>query len=341
MLIGSKPSTKHYTIDPVSDIATKGKVEMAYEYESQTIPVENIDDLYGAIDYVRENDKAYIIRGLGQADYQAKVRRTLVIDNDHNQPNFMEVGSAWVCCDFDQYEVSSDINRTSIDAVEYLIDTYLPKQFKDVTYVYQWSASAGLEYKKQQVKSGTSVHLFFYLDSILNNLKLKAWFKKQEKEGFDISTFNTVTPIFVNTNVVKDPRIIDVIEEKNKFGLVRKLKNIVQVPNIQLKSNVPTSANQQLSIDTQDKILQALNSVGAIYKRGQGYYKLWHRGEGSKGDWFVYTKNLKVVHHHVKKSMSTQLWLEEYWGLVIQIEQIQINARTILGIKDLDNNYKI
>lgn len=339
LLVGDKASTKHYTIDPVKDIATKGKVEMAYEHSSYTLPVENIEDLYNAIGIVRDTPNAYIIRGLGQSEYQEKVRRTLFNDGDQTQPNFMEVGSAWICCDFDSYEVPDIVPRTSKLAMEYLIQNYLPKVFHNVSYIYQWSASAGLEYKSQQVKPGTSIHLFFYLDSLLTNDKFKTWFAKQIKNGFDKSTFNTITPIFVNTNVVKDPRIIDIIDETDKFGLIRKLSNVVTVPNIQLKSTtsalMPVTRVKQQSVDTQNAILSALNSVGAIARRGQGYYKLWHPGEGSRGDWFVYTKDMRLVHHHCHKSMRVDIWLESFWGLTT-VNLGLINP--VRGGSDIRNN---
>lgn len=329
MLVGDKSSTKHYIIDKESDIAQKGRVEMAYEHESYTLPVENIDDLFAMIKIVRNTENSYIIRGLGQKEYQTKVRRTLYLDDAENELNFMEVGSSWICCDFDNYEVPDNINRTSKEAIEYLIENHLPKQFMDVSYVFQWSASAGLEYKLQQIKPGTSVHLFFYLDTLLTNEKMKVWFSKRIEEGFDRSTFNTITPIFVNTKIIKDPRIIDIIPEEDKFGLVRKESNIIKVPIIKICPKKPITACQTISIDNQNKILQELNIVGAIFKKGQGYFKLWHPMEGSRGDWFVYTKNLQLVHHHVKKSMRIDKWLKQFWNVSIELDVYEICSKKI------------
>lgn len=316
MLIGDKPSTKHYRIDEKTNLAKKGVVEVSYLHESLTIPVENIDDLYCAIDYVRSVDNSYIIRGLGQKEYDTGVRRCLWKDDACTDPNFMEVGSSWICCDFDQEEVPEDIERTSMEAVEFLIRERLPKQFSGVSYVYQWSASAGLEYSDIPVKSGTSVHLFFYLDTILTNTKLKAWFMKRHKEeGFDLSTFNTVTPIFVNTTVVKDPRIIDVIAEDRKFGLVRKDSNVVKVPSIKIQLDAPITAQQKMSIEDNTDIISVLRSTGAVYKKSGKWIKLWHRGEATKGDWFIAISNPAVVHHHSHKSMSVSKWLSTFWSV--------------------------
>jgi len=314
LLIGDRPSTKQYSIDPVTDYPQKGKVQTSYYHESYTLLVTNLADLFEQITIARSTKNGFIIRGLGQDNYQAKVRRTLWLDDNSTQPNFMETGSAWICCDFDQYEIPSGMVRTSAEAIEFLIDTHLPKVFQNVSYIYQWSASAGLEYKGREIKAGTNVHLFFYLDKLVDNVQFKTWFSKQINDGFDMSTFNTVLPIFVGSDVIKDPRIIDTIVDSDKFGIIAKDNDVVKVPVIKQRVQKPVTCTQQINIDSQHKIAQVLNSLGAVHRKGQGYIKLWHRGEGSKGDWFLYTKNLEVVHHHVKKSMRIDRWLKEFWG---------------------------
>lgn len=325
MMIGDKPSIKKYHIDRETDTVKKGSVSVSFLHDSQVIAVENINDLYNVIGYVREVENSYIIRGRSEADFQSGTRRTLFHDDDHLHPNFEEVGTAWVCCDFDQYEVPNNIDRTSIEAIEHLILYNLPKQFQNVSYIYQWSASAGLEYKSVPVKSGTSVHLFFYLDKLVNTEQLKFWFRKQIADGFDRSTFNVVTPVFVGSKVEKDNGIIDVIAEERKYGLVTKKANYATVPvgvinpPVQLP-NVKKKGGGGISIDVAGggEILSKLNEVGAIYKKGTGYIKLWHPAEGSRGDWFVYTKSLGVVHHHVKKSMGISNWLKTFWNVDYQ-----------------------
>lgn len=345
MMVGDKPSTKNYIIDSVTDLPKKGKVGVSYMHSSNAIAVENLNDLFAVIGFVREVDNAYIIRGRSKDDYQEKTRRTLYVDENQTVPNFMEVGTAWCCCDFDQFDVPKEIERTSLEAVEYLIDNHLPREFKNVSYIYQWSASAGLEYKEHEIKPGTSVHLFFYLDKLLTDKHFKAWFTKEIDEGFDQSTFNTVTPIFVSSTVIKDMRIIDTIPEEKKFGLVSKLKNYVEVPRLQHRMRVPVTAKQTVDFETKDAILQELRQVGAVYRKGQGYVKLWHNREGSKGDWFVYTKNPKIVHHHVKKSMKVQNWLKEFWNYDMEwtekVDEAKILGRAIQSIKDLKNQNSI
>ena len=182
-MVGDAPSTKEYTIDSETDLPLKGKVKTSYLHDSQKVMVENLADLYDVIGYVRELQNGFIIRGVSEEDVQTGVRRTLFKDEKQHVINFAETGSAWVCCDFDQYDVPDIYGRNSVQAYEYLIENHMPKQFKDVSYIYQSSASAGLEYKGQPVKPGTSVHLFFYLDQLVTNEQFKNWFAKQIDDG--------------------------------------------------------------------------------------------------------------------------------------------------------------
>ena len=200
LMLGDTPSTKHYKIE--KGVALAGKVKTSYYHNSVTVEITNLCDLYEQLATVRENPSAFVIRGAGVEPAQIRVLRRM------SEPeNFKEEPTAWICCDFDKYEVPQSMNRTSLDAIEYLIETVLPAPFRNATYIYQWSSSAGLEYNKVPIKQGTNVHLFFYLDRALLNTELKAWFDKQYKEGFDLSTFNTITPIFVGNHIVKDEDI--------------------------------------------------------------------------------------------------------------------------------------
>ena len=120
-------------------VATSGKVKTSYYHDSATVRIENLCDLYERLAFVRQDPNAFIIRAAGIHDAQRRVLRRL------SEPeNFKEEATAWVCLDFDKYEVPPSIERTSQDAIEYLIETILPAPFRNVSYIYQWSSSAGL-----------------------------------------------------------------------------------------------------------------------------------------------------------------------------------------------------
>lgn len=327
-LVGDKPSTKHYTIDPETNTARKGHVSTSYLHNSATVDISDIADLYEVIESVRADPNAFIIRGKGVEDVQVGVRRT-----KEDPQNFVEAPTAWVCLDFDEWKLDDDEYlcadnrmtrdefappRTSPEAIEHIIQHDLPAEFRNVTYIYQWSSSAGLEYGGKPVKAGTNLHLFFMLDRALIDRELTAWLEtigeqRYRKRVFDTSVFRTITPIFVGNHIVKDERIVDVIPDERKFGIVAKELFEVPVPDIELKEQ--HIVLDSISFETTNEILQKLQEVGAIYRRSGSWIKLKHPGEKTPGDWHVRYDSPTYVHHHVKKSMPVGDWLKEFYGV--------------------------
>ena len=316
LMEGDTSSTKHYTI--VDGQARPGQVKQAYFHDSWTIPIENLADLYDVIATARANPRMYIIRAQGLDDVQCRVRRRLLCDQSPDA-HFYEMPTAWICCDFDKYEVPPSIDPRSPDAIEYLIDTILPAEFRNASYIYQWSSSAGLDYEGRPVKPGTNVHLFFYLDRALYNTELEAWFSKQIKEGFDGSTFRTVTPIFVGNHIVRDPAIVDTIPDADKFGIVAKRHDQVRVPVIKILPK-PTRSQDTVPIETSDKILQTLRDIGAIYKRGSNYLSLKHPQERTPGGWYLWYNKPQIIHHPGHKAKRVDRWIKEFYGIDVDIE---------------------
>jgi hypothetical protein len=313
LMEGDKPSTKRYDIDPITNSAKKGLVEQAYLHDSYTIPINNLIDLYDVISYAREESHRYIIRGSGLFPKQELVRRTKYNDIDGLEGKFREVATSWICCDFDKYLVPETLNRTSIEAIEWLIQNELPDEFHNVSYIYQWSASAGLVYDNKPIKEGTNVHIFFYLNTSLTVDQYKIWFHDEIERGFDASTFNTVTPIFVNSHVEKDDRIIDIIDEQSKFGIVA--KDNVEVIAPEIREVVKDFSTFVTDIDLSNEIMATLRDIGAIYGKRSGWVLLKHPREKTPGDWHLKPNSPQVIHHHVQKSMRIDKWIKEYYGL--------------------------
>jgi hypothetical protein len=316
VLEGDKASTKHYTIDPETNTAKKGKVSTSYLHNSVTVEIDNIADMFDVLESVRTNPNAFVIRGKGVEEVQVGIRRTKDEPN-----NFNEEPTAWVCLDFDEWRLKGmdwDVyppGNTEHGAIEHIIRWDLPKEFHNASYIYQWSSSAGLEYEGKPVKSGTNLHLFFMLDRALSDRELTAWLENigQPDQVFDTSTFRTITPIFVGSHIVKDPRIVDVIEDSRKFGVVPKDLLEVPVPEITIKEQHINL--DSISFETSNDILQKLQEVGAIYKRTGSWIKLKHPREKTPGDWFVKYDNPVWVGHHTKKAMQVTEWLKEFYGV--------------------------
>lgn len=308
---GSEPSTKIYHINPFTNETIKGEVTQSYFHDSYTIEINDIADLYEAIEIARAHPNCYVIRGHGIEQEQIQVRRIKYSD-DTPDGKFKEVPTSWICCDFDKY-ITPVANRNSIEAIEWLIENELPHEFHNVTYIYQWSSSSGLEYNNIPIKDGTNVHLFFWLDRALSNVELKTWFNKQIENGFDSSTFNTVTPIHVGSHVEKDSRIIDTISDDKKFGIVMKTNDSVVVPSIKIVEKMFDTS--LITLELSNDIMTALQELGAIHGKRSGWVKLKHPQEKTAGDWFVKPNSPQVVHHHLQKSMRVDKWIKQFYGV--------------------------
>jgi hypothetical protein len=325
ILDGDKASTKHYTIDLETNTARKGKVSTSYLHNSLTVSIDNLADLYEVLESVRTNPNAFIIRGKGKEEVQVGVRRT-----KEDPQNFTEEPTAWVCLDFDEWKLRSDEEacrgttmqrdlyapgNTDHDAIEHIIRWDLPKEFRNVSYIYQWSSSAGLKYNGQAIKPGTNLHLFFMLDRALVDRELTAWLENigQPEQVFDTSVFRTMTPIFVGNHIVKDERIQDVIEDSRKFGVI--VKDLLEVPVPEITIKEQHINLDSISFETTNDILQKLQEVGAVHKRTGSWIKLKHPREKTPGDWHVRYDSPTMAHHHVKKSMPITEWLQEFYGI--------------------------
>jgi hypothetical protein len=319
VLIGDKASTKHYTIDPITDRAQKGTVKTSYLHDSYTVPVSNLVDLWDAILTVRNDPKAFIIRGMGREPILTQVRRT-----KEEPDNFHEEPTQWLCFDFDELPYNStvpipqllgsmDCNRMGQFINDNIIKQYLPKEFHNIACIYQWSSSAGLMYKDQVIKQGINLHLFFWLDRAVNDRELKTWLDKGDLI-WDMSVFNTVTPIFVGNHIVRDPAITDYIDDSNKVGFVLNQEHVeVTVPEIEVKNVDDLLQSLEMPEDTVSDILQQLYNLGAIYKSSGSWFKLKHPGERTPGDWHIRKSDPRVVHHHAHKSKRVDRWIKDFY----------------------------
>lgn len=349
VLDGDKASTKHYTIDPNTDIAKKGQVSTSYLHNSVTVDIEDLAELYVNLESIRSNPNAFIIRGKGVEDVQKSVRR---LKDEH----FIEEPTAWLCLDFDEWKLRSDEEssakanvqidlyappRTHQAAIEHIIQWDLPRQFHNVSYIYQWSSSAGLEYNGKPVKPGTNLHLFFMLDRALTDRELVAWLEDigSPEQVFDTSVFRTITPIFVGNHIVQDPRITDTIEDDRKFGIVGKSQQEVAVPPITIKEQ--HIILDSISFETTNDILQKLQEVGAVHKRSGSWIKLKHQNEKTPGDWHVRYDSPTMAHHHVKKSMPITQWLQEFYNVDFSYATEIITGRSAANqFRNLQQRYR-
>ncbi len=87
-------------------------------------------------------------------------------------------GCSWVMLDIDEVPLPGGVDPLSAEAREWVI-TQLPEIFHEVSYFYQYSASAGiLKADGTPLKKGISIHLFFWLGGhLLPDKELAAYFE--------------------------------------------------------------------------------------------------------------------------------------------------------------------
>lgn len=317
ILTGDRLSTKHYFI--VDDKPQKGEAKLSYHYNYATYTIRNIDDLYGIIREASLNDNAIVIRGRADQDQGSHVRRLLKSDSNADGV-FRDSPTAWLCIDFDKGIVPEHLNRLSVEAIEWLVKNTLPSEFHDASYIFQWSASAGLEWNDIPIKNGCNVHLFFFLDRGLLQPDLKGWLR--DNSYIDRSVFGAVQPIFVNANIVKDDGISDLIAVDQKIGLVRKQQDFVKTPGPEQLNQFDTLHLYQapsLDGDSCNAIIQKLFDVGCITHKSPNTLSLKSPHEKTPGGYYTRIDNPIWVCHGGKPSRRVDQWLLEEWGVEFEI----------------------
>lgn len=311
VLTAKVPATKQYYI--VDEKITKGQILTPKVHDSHTVDVTNLDELYTVLEYVRTDPHKYVIRAAGNEDVMLGIQRTL--------ENFKDLGSEWVCFDFDEAIVPG-VDPNSMEAVEHLIKNNLPENFKDASYIYQWSSSSGLFYNDIPAKIGTNIHLFFWIDRAFDYNDFKKWFAKYtDKEvtnHIDQATLRSITGIYVGSHSITEEGIIDVIPADKKFGMVKKDNDVVITPNKLLFDSAITQksrTDQQyegISGEDSDRIIQRLFEVGAVYRDNGKTLELQHPNEKSRS-YFVFRENPELIHHQGRGTRSVYDWLKEFF----------------------------
>jgi hypothetical protein len=188
-------------------------------FSSQTGRFMSIHDIWGTLKNICKDPEKAIIRGISDPETRQDTRRTKEIFKESQK------GACWAMFDIDNLGIGKKSPITP-KSVEYVIQNHLPKEFHDVTYVYQFSNSAGFhEYKNG--KKGMNVHLYFYFDRDVLNDELKKWLKKYP---VDKSLF---CPIQIHYTALPDIKGLK-CKVKKRQALVKKENDTVKVPVIEL-----------------------------------------------------------------------------------------------------------
>jgi len=170
--------------------------------------VANIFELHSLLKTLEGDPRACLIRGYPAqgVDITAPVRRMKHPDKDNGDKIWFEEreGQRLVLIDLDKVPVPEGIDPISDPsrAIEYLVANALPPELRDVTCVWQWSASTGM-----QGAGLVSAHFWFWLSRPMTGAELKAWYCSNEwlrshENHIDTALFNdvqvhyTAAPVF-------------------------------------------------------------------------------------------------------------------------------------------------
>lgn len=131
-------------------------------------PCSSLHELASILTELEHRSDRFIIRGeLRDRDALARpvMRRAKGPDDD-----FRDAPRHWVMLDIDGVPTPPNVDSTSSEALEYVVGL-LPPEFQGVSFIAQWSNSAGLK------PSVIKVHLWYWLEDALGSTELRAWAK--------------------------------------------------------------------------------------------------------------------------------------------------------------------
>ncbi|MEH6478300.1 MAG: hypothetical protein V7727_21595, partial [Sneathiella sp.] len=138
--------------------------------------------------------------------------------------HFREKKRQWLCIDFDKASIGSlqDIYEDTESAVEDLIYRHLPKEFQDITCVWQLSTGAGTT----DPEGTLSLHFWFWLDRPMGKEELDT-FHQQHAPNVDRAIFRTVQPIYTAAPIFVSP-YTDPLPQR--IGIMEREREVVCLP---------------------------------------------------------------------------------------------------------------
>lgn len=241
----------------------------------ETFEVCDIEDLSNLLRLIEPYPEVLVIRGavVNSEGAKERVARTGSGLGDAHVGNFRtpERGRYYVMIDVDHITLPLGLQLVQVQIAaiaEYLVQQ-LPGEFRDATYHWQLSASAGLKSKNE-----VSMHLWFWLKSPVPDAALKRWAGKvNESYGrklVDPALFQhvqahyTAAPLFEGLD---DPF-------PTRSGLVRKAKDRVKlnVPQISAPDSEPVCVRRVSSSLVEARGFEYLMAQIGDHKGGDGFH---------------------------------------------------------------------
>lgn len=176
------------------------------------LPVTNIVELGSLVQRFSLTPNTVLIRGTATPGLAAPIRRRAENFPEHAS------GCPWLMIDFDNLQLPNGMNPGSRDAIEHVIRK-LPAEFHNVSYYYQFSASAGiLNSDGSPLKTGLNVHLFFWLHRNVHGKSLAAYLERHcIRTEFYTKTFDQSGAPFIRFGI--DPAVLRSSVQPHYIGL--------------------------------------------------------------------------------------------------------------------------
>ncbi len=147
--------------------------ENAISFTAQRFEAPDIQSLAEFVTALSKRKDSVLLRGEPKFGYGGAGRRR-TLENFPPVPG----GVPWVMLDVDNVPIPEEMDPLSREAIEWVV-AQLPEPFYEVSYFYQYSASAGiLKADGTPLKKGISIHLFFWLGGhLLPDKELAAYFE--------------------------------------------------------------------------------------------------------------------------------------------------------------------
>lgn len=222
----------------------------AFLFDVQHHEVNSLEDYYELLNSLEPTN--CIIRGKLKEGNSAKSVRRLIKNKGRAKALFEDQQTKLLHLDVDGVEAPEGV--TMAQWAEYCI-SQLPIEFQGVSYIYQYSSSAG-------VKAGIRLHLWFYMALPVNHEELKRWYSHltdHQQRFVDDAVFRPVQVNYVQPPIFKggavDPLEID------RVGLVERQhpRLAITIPDEALKLPVPLNTNIPAIVNSDNAALNAFH----------------------------------------------------------------------------------
>jgi hypothetical protein len=233
---------KSYRPDP-SGARTAVKAadyKMSAFFLCSLVSVHNLEDVLDLLRDLSTDDCAFLIRGMlfdwGRAPQRHREKKVLGYFVYRRSVNVH--GSAGDFTDYSRRLQMLDLDGVSLPdemsvvtdpeaCILWVVDRLLPPEFRETSFVYQLSSSAGLTKRDNEL----NVHLWFFTNEGYENAELRTWARwwnaKQQCRIIDPMLFTAVQPHYTN-----EPELLDGLIDPlagRRLGLISRTRRTAQL----------------------------------------------------------------------------------------------------------------